>query len=469
MVFVMANFLSYCADPTLVGSDLLDDIKANVDVVDTISMVSYTTIGDSVVTFRPYVPFSASPYAGQLQRYLLGSFEDPIYGKSSSSIYVQPRIGIYTNESETDSPPSFANAIYDSLVLVLPYDSAGIYGDINQDFTVEIFRVTEDMPQEALFSNKIFAFANTPIGNVTFRPDTTFRDFYIYESNSTEIQDTLNFRYETLRLDDAFGLELFNQDSSIYRNETSFLDYLNGLYVRAASTNNAALSFDLSTGSFNFQSALEIGSIGGLYLYYHLPDDEVGESRQFYYSFWQSTVRTVLVDIDPTGGKLEEMVNGNALDTVNLVRGVGNVQTVIEFPYLSTLKNVLLNKAELEVFVGQTDNDPYTEFGPLNQLIVFQSDLDGNLALLEDIQILGQTTRDIGENVGGVLLDGENGDPDRYVINITAAMQNMIDGTLQNKIYLSAFSTVQFANHTILNGANHPEYPMNLRVTFVEK
>ena len=466
MAIVMAISLNFCSDPTLVGSDLLDDLKANVDVVDTISIVSSTTIGDSVVTFRPYVPFTANPYSGQLQRFLLGNFEDPIYGKSSTSIYIQPRIGVYTNENENFDPPNFENDIIDSIILVLPYDSAGLYGDLDQDFTVEVFKVNEKLPQEVLFSNRLFN-VGTSVGANTFRPDTTFREFQIHESDDTLIRNVLTLPYLSIKLNNDFGEEIMGLGEAAYDSENAFVEAFNGLHIRSTLPNNAALSFDLSTGIFAYQDSTDTGSIGGLYLYYHRAGEE-GQTRQFYYNFWQSTVRTVLSEIDPMGGQLETLVKGNDQDTISLVRGIGNVQTVVEFPYLSKLKNVLLNKAELEFFVGRVQDDPYAEFRPLNQLVVFQRNTLGELALLQDIQILGQTTRDIGENVGGILIEGENGAPDRYVINITAAMQNMIDGTLENKIFLAAFSSVQFANHTVLYGANHPTYAMNLRVTFVE-
>ncbi|MCB0562607.1 MAG: DUF4270 family protein, partial [Phaeodactylibacter sp.] len=71
-----------CSDPTLVGAGLLDDDRVDVGFSDTLSISSSSFINDSI---RTYSPFTSS----QLDYYLFGNFTDPVFGRSSSSIYAQ--------------------------------------------------------------------------------------------------------------------------------------------------------------------------------------------------------------------------------------------------------------------------------------------------------------------------------------------------------------------------------------------
>ena len=459
-----------CSDPTLVGSDLLDDIKANVNFTDTVSIVSSTIDGpDSTLAYQVYNPFSPTPFAGQLANYLVGNFDDPLYGKTSISIYTQPRLGIHTNTNSNGSRPDYSGSIFDSIVLLLPYDTLGLYGDINQEFTLEVYRVVEDLPQQTLFDNDDFLVNSPPIGSKTFTPDTTAQPFFFREVNDSSTLAIATFRYLTIRLDDAFGQELFDLDTTAYENEETFLDIFKGLQIKAVGSNNAALSFDLSTGN---ESINDVGSLGGLYMYYTKGLSEDGEKRQFYYNFWSRTVRTMSLDIDKENSLVSEFISNPSNDTIAFIRGISQVRTKIVFPHIDMLKNSLLNKAELIFSIRDYDNDPYSSIPPLNQVILFQKSLDGNEEFLEDLRIVAQSQVSadaIPERFGGVLISGENGSPDTYKVNITAALQNMIDGTIQNEILIGSYNDIERANHTVLYGSGHAQYPMQLNVTFIER
>lgn len=463
-----------CSDPTIVGSDLLDDIKANVSFTDTVTMTSTSISGpDSSFTFQIFNPFSRTPYAGQLSSFLVGKFEDPLYGESELVIFTQPRIGIHNNSNSSGQTPDFANNqlanTFDSLVLLLPYDSAGFYGNLDQEFSLEVYRVIEDMPQAALFDIDEFLIDGTPIGSKTFKPDTTARPISFLNVNSTDTLLLDTFPYLTIRLDDNFGRALFNADTSVYANEDSFIDFMKGIQIRAVSKNNATLSFDLTTGN---EETSSLGSLGGMYLYYTTDIGENPGKKQFYYNFWSQTVRTVNLKEDKSNGEVSNYISSEGADSLTFVRSISKVQTKVTFPYVEALKGKLLNKAELIMYIRDYENDPYPDFPPIDQIIVFQRNTAGELNFVEDLNIIAQAQANeaaIAERFGGVIIPGENGEPDSYKITITAALQNMIDGTIQNEILIGSYNDIERANHSVLYGANHPQFPFKLNITFVEQ
>ena len=119
-----------CSDPTLVGGSLLEDDKANVGFSDTLSITATSITNDSI---RTYTPFNSS----QLATYLLGNLNDPLFGRSSSTIYAQ----VYP---ENNNPRFRDSTRIDSIVLVLPYDIDNFYAKAaGETFDIEVFHLCE--------------------------------------------------------------------------------------------------------------------------------------------------------------------------------------------------------------------------------------------------------------------------------------------------------------------------------------
>ena len=435
-----------CSDPTLIGSDLLDDIKADVEFTDTVSMVSATITGDSLPTFSPYNPFSfTSPFTGQVRNYLFGNFADPLMGTSSASIYLQPRLRSLNED--------FTGATLDSIVLILPYDSTGIYGYgdsliVNETFGVDVLRVIEDIPNnESLFSNASFATDPTPLGTHEFVPDLSVRRFVSASGDSIDI------RYLSIPLVSEFGEELLGKDSTAFASNDALFEFLKGIHIVPSRSTSGVLSFLLRP---------DLSIHGGIYLYYQ----QDGESKVFHLRSANDSARNTFLQTNNSGALVEDFLDGSEISRdTNFIQGMGGVRTQIKFPYISALENVLVNKAELELSVAELENDNLSQYPPIDQLIVFQRNTDNTLSPVIDLVIVTQTQREIQDSFGGNLSTTEN----VYRVNITAALQEMIDGSLNNELVVAPLSSAERANRTVLYGANHPSFPMTLRLTFTKK
>ena len=436
-----------CNDPTLVGSDLLEDLKADVEFTDTVSMISRTITGDSLSTFSPYNPFSfTSPFTGQLRNYLFGNFEDPVMGTSTASIYLQPRLRTLNDD--------FSGATLDSIVLILPYDSINIYGYgdslvVNETFGVEVLRVTEDIPNdETLFSNSTFRTDPTPLASYEFTPDLSVRPFFSAAGDST------NIRYLSIPLSREFGEELLARDSTSFADNDALLEFFKGIHV--VPTRNTA-------GVLSFLLRPDLSIHAGIYMYY---DQGEEEDLVFHLRSANESARNINLQTNNSSPLVQNFLQDSdgSRDT-NFIQGMAGVRTQINFPYISALKNVLINKAELELSVAELEDDNLSQYPPIDQLILLQRNADNTLTPVIDLVIVTQTQREIEDSFGGNLLSSAN----VYKLNITAAFQEMIDGSLSNELVVAALSTTEQANRTILYGANHPSFPMKLNLTFTKQ
>ena len=85
---IVAILLSSCNDSTSLGLDLLNEDTTKVSFSDTLLVQSTTVTGDLAEVYSPFTAASA---------YLCGRLNDPVFGKSSASIYMQvlPQQGLF--------------------------------------------------------------------------------------------------------------------------------------------------------------------------------------------------------------------------------------------------------------------------------------------------------------------------------------------------------------------------------------
>lgn len=119
-----------CRKSNFIGEDLIPDgDHLQSEHTDTFSVITYTALGDSVVT-------SQNVY------YALGSLESDKFGKSTAGIYAQLRLP--TNNI------FFGNgSAVDSVVLTLDY--AGYYGDTTQFHKVNVYRLVQPLQSGRLY------------------------------------------------------------------------------------------------------------------------------------------------------------------------------------------------------------------------------------------------------------------------------------------------------------------------------
>ena len=188
-----------------VGEDWVDS-DTRVLYIDTMTVESSTFKFDSV-------------QVSSTSRLLLGSYDDPIFGKTSSTIYTQLANSTYTLDSD---------AVFDSIVLILNYDDY-FYNDTTQVQTLRIHEVLQDIKptDDGYFYNTTtFKYDENAISEVTYTPRPIR-------------EDSLH-----LRLEDAYGQLLFDeiQDNDI-NNSDEFLRTHRGLALVPDENNTTILGF----------------------------------------------------------------------------------------------------------------------------------------------------------------------------------------------------------------------------------
>ena len=86
LYLLLALFILYtfsCTKPVLLGSDFLEEEKANLQFQDNFLLTFFTEKTDSVIVHSDNV-------SKQLTTYLCGNVQDPIFGRYTAEIYAQP-------------------------------------------------------------------------------------------------------------------------------------------------------------------------------------------------------------------------------------------------------------------------------------------------------------------------------------------------------------------------------------------
>jgi len=419
-----------CSDPIAVGSDLLNEDAAQVEIIDTFTVEARTIVGDPVQT---YSPFSA------LRGYMVNSLTDPIFGMSRAAAHLQGRLEFRN--------PNFTGASADSLVLVLAYDTAGFYGNLNEPFTLEVQRLTEFIDQtDTYLSDTTVAFDPQPLGSVTFTPanlDTV--TFLSYAQGAPIRVSEVVLR---VPLDQGLADELINLDTFSYQSDTSFVRAFNGLRLYAPGTTSSSVSFDL----FDRQS--------GLYMYYRR--DTV--LRQFRYTFGNFSTKFITFEHDYAGTPIEPYLTSNesANDSILFTQGMAGVNVALSFPGLENLDNVILNKAELFIYSDALSGDNPADFPPAEQLVLYARNEEGLLEVVDDVRL---ATDDIPLRFGGVPEASDTGNGVVYRFILTSYLQQIIDGQSSGELFLSGFPRPERASRAILQNPAGGAKRIRLKLT----
>ncbi|HMU69057.1 MAG TPA: DUF4270 family protein, partial [Chitinophagales bacterium] len=225
--------LTSCDKDNFIGKDLLpDEDFLNSEQIDTFKIITYTDFDDSVVT-------------SQNVFYALGSLDNQRYGKATASIYSQVLLPA-NNLFFGDAPE------VDSVVLTLDY--SGYYGDTTLYHSLNVYRMSEPMQSGRNYhSDDKFRHIPVPIGRKS--------NFKVNMLDSVMLADSSLWEpHLRIPMYNTFGTNIINLDSTILASDTSFLEYLQGIYITpdtSAGYSNAIMYFDMAS------------DISGLRIYYH--------------------------------------------------------------------------------------------------------------------------------------------------------------------------------------------------------
>ena len=420
-----------CSKPTLIGSELLEGERTDVAFTDQFDLRMSTVTEDSVRTW------SQNSFL-QLTTYLCGQLDDPFAGKSSAELYLQPTI--------SGNAVELLNQVIDSVVFVLRYDTLGNYGSFEEPVDIELFRMLE-IPDDEIdhYASESFMTDVPPIGQKLGYIPAPFDSITLNEPSDTSIVPP----QLRIRMDDVFAQSIANQDSSVMQRIDSFITFLNGINVRMTSASNTMLGFN-------------IGSIySGLTVYY---EDTAGVKNKFQFIYSPTLVNMARYTHDFAGSFAGEIVNvDGASDSLFLVQSMAGLNGSLEVNGLDDLGDILINHAELELFVAELPEDDTLLYDPPARMITrTQTSEEERLRDAIDV-ILALSLGDINRFGGQLESDVQ---PKRYTLPVTAVLQSIQNGTIQNKIFISSYRKANFPERAILYGPGHSDFPARIKLTY---
>lgn len=420
--FSLIVLLASCQNEDSLGldvqppSDLLD-----VQYTDTISLVAYTLIEDSLRT-------------DETSQNLVGFYWDPQFGPAKAEFCSQIRLS--SNNVNFGS-----GAEIDSIVLGLDYYS--IYGNSKQDgyMTLYVHELIGDLfPDSSYYSNEVIHKGEL-IGYKSFTP-------HIYDS--VLVNNVYKAPHLRIPLSLNFGKRLMDASSQGYLSDnTAFLNYFKGICVSSASpaSGGSILSFEL------------LSALSCVTLYYHNDNDTLS----YVFEINQNCARYNYFDhfgYTSSNPNLLQQLNGDTAlgDNRLFLQPMSGVKVKIRFPFikdLASLSDVSIDRAELIIPVDQSDASALTFEKPSKLSLVRIAD-NGTLEFLPD-QIYTETTFD-----GNYYSDSKF-----YRFVITRHIQNLVSGAVNdNGLYLMVSGSAIRANRLLINGPGAPANQLRLRIVY---
>lgn len=363
---------------------------------------------------------------------LLGSYVDPVFGKSTASMISQ-------FVSSTNQIDFGTNPIADSIVLTMTY--SGYYGKINKSDglqKVRIYRVTTGILKDSSYysSENPFKYASESdfISEHTFLPDPTGK----YQTG-TPVQK--------FRLPNSFGQIFLDNQSTI--NSGGFINFFKGLYFKPVndfqvSGNGAILAFNL----------INAEAPSKMTLYFH--NDANTDVQTFDMLINSDCSRINFFKHERNGSPA---INNQFVDTTLgktqiFVQNMAGLSSKIWFTNLENWKDSMplaISKAELVIPVETNLTDIY---GVQSRMLLVEKGIDGQYTSIPDF--------DLGENYFNGYYDQIN---KTYKFNLALYIQEILSGKrIQKGLYLMPTASAIGANRAVLKGSDF----IKLNVTYTK-
>ncbi|HTX89239.1 MAG TPA: DUF4270 domain-containing protein [Bacteroidales bacterium] len=417
-------------DPYAIGLDLLPPSDTlSVKTIDTVTVIAYSVLQDSIRT-------------DETSTNMLGSLMDPYFGITTASFCTQFRLS-------AEAPSFGTDPVMDSLILSFRYD--GIYGDSTAPQHIRVYELSNDIfLDSAYYSNRVPEHYGTPIADYQFTPDL---------KDSVRVGTGKEAAQLRIRLDKVsryFGDKILYAPASALATNTSFIEFMKGLYIEAAPRSNGG-----GLVTFNMDNVLTKMTI-----YFH---NSTGDSLSFDFSITSNCPRfntfdhNGYINADPL--LRMQVLNHDTLLGKNTlyVQGLGGIRTRVRLPFIKDLKkfgNIAINNAILVFKNIETD----TTLAPPPNLNLFVVDSLGRIGVLLD------------SDEGTIYFDGTyNRTARTYKFRLTRQVQNILLGKLKNyDLYIMANNPVTsqiLPNRVQLIGSkpDMPDYSesrMQLQVTY---
>lgn len=447
LITVAVLTLPSCNESTIVGSDIFDGRDLQINNIDTLTVKAKTVRIDSIRTYNLRDV--------NLTTYLIGELEDPYFGKNKASLITEVH---YTTESVPPRVviPDYRDSdVLDSMILVLYFDNQGLYGDSSATHDIEVFRVTEDLRTfDELYSNRIIMTDPTPIASAS----NVSLNFDSVEVYNPELDQTLTESPQLrIPMGDDISNELFTLFNEI-ETDSAFVSAFRGIKVESTPSKSSVFGVTIDNRSFNSR-LLSYYSRGDTSLIYEygLNDLSVGVPFGRKFTEFEQEIDDAIVTEFTTDTSMENLLFIEA--------SVGHV-VELDLSSLLTLDDVLINRAELEVVVANLDDYDMGIFPPIDNLIMSTLDENGNSQPIDEVDegiMFNQLDQFFGGSVESFTDNGQQ--LFRYKMNISRTVIKILNGEIGPIVTISPLSVNDRVSRSILNGPDHPEYPIKLNVT----
>lgn len=426
---------SGCTKATLIGNDLLDDEIQIVGFTDTFQLLTTVVTEDSVITH-------SGESGPQILRHIFGKLDDPYFGKTESVIVTEMFLnGIGSRFLDFD---------VDSVVMTLALDSTVRYGSRNEAVSVTVSRnLTPLNVTETYFSNAEFDKEVMPMG--------TRENFVPNYTDSI----TLNGPEDTVRLaphlripmDQSFIDDMVSQPDATFEFADSFANWLQGVHIEMSGGSNTMIGVSLNN------------ALSGMTVYFSRADSNFYDSYRFGFTgLFNSHVQVAQFEHDYTGAVAEDYIgDADNSDSLIFIQSFSGLNTEFEVFRLESFENVLINEAILEFFVADLGEGDLELYPRTDRIQTKTMNGEGRLVNSIDV-ILAQSVNSIGL-FGGTIVEDDDGNL-KYRMNITAGVQDIVQGRAPNEIFLSSYLKQNNPRRLVLYGPGHSEYPAKLSLTF---
>ncbi|MCC6723850.1 MAG: DUF4270 family protein [Saprospiraceae bacterium] len=431
-----------CNDPTVIGSDLLSGDQLDIEFIDTLTLKAKTVPNDSLVVWR------TGTNSVILSNFALGDFQDPIFGRTVSSIYTQ----FFTNTSRPNFDPT--KHTLDSVVLLVPLNASLSYGNLDETYTVEVYEMSDVLNAKSTYTNfDSFAVNPAPLATHSFIPNFT-DSITVMEPSSDTVREVRLPAHLRIKLDNAAMSRILSMDSLTINVDSNFVKSFKGLWLKPASQNKGMLSLNMrSSTQTNLRFYYtESGTKKKSYDFHSFSGNPIVLHQQNYYG-------------GSIAGDFLNTPNSAQNDSLIFLQGLNGVNFELEIPYAEDLNGIIINKAELILPILSLPGD-IADITPVAQMYATEYVSDTSLIVIDDIYlpIRNLSTDDFGKYFGGKA----GADDIQYKISLSAHMQKMIAGKTTKTLRFTVNNRTESPTRVVLGGPSHSEFPAKLRISYTK-
>jgi hypothetical protein len=284
---------------------------------------------------------------------LLGTFNDPVFGKTTTDFAVQFRLSQYPDLSKNAQP--------DSLVLYLLYRE--FFGDTVTPQRLKVYELASDLSFDARYEQDVNLKAISKgevLADINYVPKFKLDSLTnLYGSTKAKPKDTV-IQEIAIKLNASLINKLWSADSLTLSRNDLFLKYFKGLYIEAGDLNQGGAIIRINALAFGSRMIM------------HYQNSEK-DSLFYSYNINENSARVSRFSHDYTNTAFAANLDKKEIqDSLIYLQTTGGLGSKILIPNLNFWRdsaNIAVNKAELIFTVDQFYTDT-AKYRPPYQVIL---------------------------------------------------------------------------------------------------